>query len=99
MYVEACMEMSRDAGSNPAASTPSDFTIRLIEHRARQRKLAGLVRLTAAGMGSAQHLLHTRHQQVICQLSLGQYGNWGGLFLTRLLVLARGPDSWRSLNT
>jgi len=45
MYVEACMKMSRDAGSNPAASTPSDFTIRLIEHRARQRKLAGLVRL------------------------------------------------------
>ena len=44
-HVEANVEMSRDAGSIPAASTQSGCTTRLDEHKARQVKLAGLARL------------------------------------------------------
>ena len=43
-HVEACMEMSRDAGSIPAASTQSGSTTRLDSNKARQRPLAGLGR-------------------------------------------------------
>lgn len=45
MYVEACMKMSRDAGSNPAASTHTGCTTRLDRNKARQSPLPGFVRL------------------------------------------------------
>ncbi len=42
MYVEACMKMSRDAGSNPAASTDAGSQLRLTNMKARQLILTSL---------------------------------------------------------